>query len=239
MGFPDIVVSVPGQFQGLLHLFKGTSLTPGAQFDLTALPADTTILERSAWGPFWWVTAGDVNGDGLDDILGGATAADSPQAGAGTGVVAVIFGSADLPAIMNLGTQDPDVIIYGPTPSNPAIDFFANFGQDILVDDVNGDGVADIVASNGQGVFVVYGGAQLTSGTVIELAKPGPALGPGHPNTMRGVLQEPIVATPLEAQVTELAPPGYRRRRGDVMSNHCLRPRHLLGLARDAQVPSD
>ena len=102
--------------------------------------------------------AGDINGDGLDDIIVGATGTNSYA-----GAAYVIFGSTDgFNASLSLGdlTGEQGFALYGANAGADAVGISANAAGDI-----NGDGYDDIlvgsydVNSGGAGVtYVVYGG---------------------------------------------------------------------------------
>lgn len=79
-------------------------------------------------------TAGDLNDDGIDDIIVGAPFAES------TGIVYVVFGRAGLQGVVDLAADEQDVTIRGPGTGN---DFL---GDDMGVGDLNGDGVDDLAA---------------------------------------------------------------------------------------------
>ena len=86
------------------------------------------------------VAGGDVNGDGLSDLILGARGADA--SGADSGAAYVIFGTRrGFPAAIDLSALDPGdgVIIAGPAPGAAAGFCVASAG------DVNGDGVGDIL----------------------------------------------------------------------------------------------
>lgn len=83
-------------------------------------------------------SAGDINGDGRDDFVLGDAANTGPD---GTrrdaGAVYVYFGRETPPTEVDLAVQ-ADVTIYGAAPVQ-------RLGRDVLVRDVNDDGLADII----------------------------------------------------------------------------------------------
>ncbi len=125
-------------------------------------------------------SAGDVNGDGFDDLLIGAYRADaSGNAKSYAGDSYVIFGGASLPTtidLANLGTAG--ITIFGAGASDYS-------GRSVSAGDVNGDGFDDLLigasfadaSSNAKGSagdsYVIFGGASLP--TTIDLASLGTA----------------------------------------------------------------
>jgi hypothetical protein len=124
---------------------------------------------------------GDVNGDGIKDVLIGAMDDDGPDNSRFTcGAAYLVYGAQNFNMRADLLTLDgnppPGVIaIYGPQVSG-------RMGVWCDLGDVDGDGFADMVIgsdqinnANGQhvgGAFIVFGSANLPS--VIDLAAPGP-----------------------------------------------------------------
>jgi len=114
------------------------------------------------------VSAGDVNGDGKDDIIVSAYHADGPgNAISDAGEAYVVYGEAALPATSDLQTQ-ADVTIYGSGPTEWA-------GISVSTGDVNGDTREDLLVgahlAAGPGsiryhagrVYVIYGADNLSS----------------------------------------------------------------------------
>lgn len=154
-GIDDIIIGVPvadpnGNFSGESYVVFGSS-NPFSQFlDLSALNGSNgfvlngidadDISGRSVSG------AGDVNGDGIDDIIIGASSAD-PN-GNNSGESYVVFGSTGgFGPAFNLSTLDGTngFVLNG----NDAND---NSGGSVSgAGDVNGDGIDDLIigASNG------------------------------------------------------------------------------------------
>ncbi|WP_415380968.1 hypothetical protein [Halosimplex sp. TS25] len=110
----------------------------------------------------WTVSeAGDVNGDGVDDLIIGAPRNDS--AGPNSGAAYIVYGPAD-PGEVNL--SDADVTLRGVESNDLAGWSVSTAG------DVNGDGLDDVVigapyndsaAPNGGAAYVVYGDESLPS----------------------------------------------------------------------------
>ena len=112
---------------------KGTlDLASGDGF-LTVYGADA-----QDWLGFY-VTAADVNGDGIDDAVVGARNADGPQNGCNNcGEVYLIFGRKDLPKSIDIAAGQQDATIVGADPNDL-------FGHALAAGDVDGDGAADVI----------------------------------------------------------------------------------------------
>jgi hypothetical protein len=158
----DGLVNLAGQYTQVVDGASGNGVR--VFFDAPpvdgAIVADATngfnIVDGQAISSFVTALApaGDVNGDGIGDILIGApnTARDGESV---DGMVYVVFGKSD-PATVDLGALDAGFAIYGaPGPPVPL-----GLGVALLaVDDVNGDGLGDFLISDPQqgDVYLIFG----------------------------------------------------------------------------------
>ncbi|UCF66660.1 MAG: FG-GAP repeat protein [Acidobacteriota bacterium] len=119
----------------------GSSLP--ASIDLAEDGADVTFLGRKGalvYGQNMGraVAAGDLDGDGLDDIVLGAMFSMGPaDSRPGAGEVNIVFGSPSLTGTYDFELGQYDTIVYG--------DVGDALGSGVAVGDVNGDGTADLV----------------------------------------------------------------------------------------------
>jgi len=195
--YPDVIVGAP-QADGpdnsrtnvgeVYVFFGGPSLASTAVRDLRTSSADVTIF---GWGGLpntpspdqmgTALAAGDVNGDGLADIVVGAPGVSGPdgkrdQAGA----VYVFFGAPglvsgtvkDVGSSPASGPQGVDILIYGQAlvisiPGLPTFRLGESLGTTVAVGDIDGNRIGDIVTGGPQfsttnetlkgQVYVVFG----------------------------------------------------------------------------------
>lgn len=120
------------------------------------------------------LATGDLNGDGVADLVLGADDAGGPEnARPDSGDVYVLYGSRDLAPVIDLATRSADLTVYAAQSND-------DFGGALAVADVNADGANDLLLSseNAGGpedrrdsageAYIVFGPRE--RGTVIDLA---------------------------------------------------------------------
>ncbi|MCH7484686.1 MAG: FG-GAP repeat protein [Chloroflexi bacterium] len=179
-GVDDLIVGAPGVTagadprtdQGRAYVFFGSAALRGSVDLASDEPAFDFVLTGaegfSRVGQA--LTSGDVNGDGVADLVAGAPFAGrepgSPPGGPRTeaGAVYVVFGSSTLGGELNIAFDDADFTI-------TAEERFGQLGAAVAAGDVNGDGFDDVITAaplkdvdgltNAGEVYVFYGSAEL------------------------------------------------------------------------------
>lgn len=170
-GFDDLIIGAPGVDRGEFLLDYGASYvvfgTPGlpARIALDTLGSYGFVISGREFLGFCGYAvsgAGDVNGDGFDDLIVGAP--NAATGGNGAGESYVVFGKATLPPELYLDTLgNHGFVIAGIQPGDGAGGAVSGVG------DVNGDGFDDIAigadwaSPNGKAqagqTYVVFGSA--------------------------------------------------------------------------------
>jgi len=158
-GIADILVgargnNAGGDDAGAAYIFYGGNLASS----IDASVADVKLVGEDSTDLFGFSAAGagDVNNDGIDDILVGATADDSSQ-----GAAYIFYGSASLANSIDASAANVKLV------GEDASDVFGSSVSGVV--DINNDGIDDILVGaygddSSQGAaYIFYGSASLSS----------------------------------------------------------------------------
>jgi hypothetical protein len=180
-GVDDLIIAAPhaspagGVGAGEIYVIYGGTSLPST-IDLNSTAPSLTIYGDDAGDHFGsgidaGVAAGDINGDGVDDLAIGASLAD-PAGGSEAGEAYVIYGGASLPSTIDLNSTAADLTVYGDDAGD-------NFSYAVATGNINGDGTDDVIigargADPAGGVdagetYVIYGAASQPVGGIAEL----------------------------------------------------------------------
>jgi len=144
--YDDILISAPladgnldREDSGEVYLIMGRSVFP--DYVNVKTDADTLIegIDESDMAGTTMICM-DVNGDGLDDIILSASAANGiAETKEDSGEVYILLGRSNIPSKISLETFS-DIIIYGQ-------DAYDHFGNALAAGDLDGDGYMDLVAT--------------------------------------------------------------------------------------------
>ena len=159
-GYDDILIGAPYNDDGALsagsaYIVWGSAIESDADgvIDLGTIAADGTgvVLMSSEASDLagWSVSnAGDIDGDGIDDILVGAWGMSSQSANVGENAAYVVWGAAivdDVDGVIDFASLESDG---NGIPLLPQTDTYARTGYSVsAAGDVDGDGYADILVS--------------------------------------------------------------------------------------------
>ena len=169
-GIDDLIISVPENPRGSYVVFGGSQVGATGIVELSDINGSNGF--RIYGGNDFVRDAGDINGDGIDDLMIG----DAWAGPSGLGAISVVFGGSQVGATGALNPSDLDgsngFRIYGVTDLGTG----AIFGD---VGDINNDGINDLIILEGSdgganSAVVVFGDSQVgATGTVDPLALDG------------------------------------------------------------------
>ena len=184
-GYDDLIIGAHfagpnGNSSGETYIVYGGASAPGTggRFNLSTLNGINgfilTGIDADDRSGFSVSSAGDVNGDGYDDLIIGAPSAD-PNGNSSAGETYVIYGGASAPGTG--GVLDLSMLDGTNGFTVTGIDAYDNSGHSVSsAGDVNGDGYDDLIIGanradpNGDSrageTYIVYGGATGTESLV-------------------------------------------------------------------------
>ena len=164
--------------KGSAYVVRGGSDSSGTVIDV----ASSSRVQVKLYNAYSYdgvgeaIAAGDINGDGRDDLIAGISFTGPTFYDAFRGRVSVLFGS-DATRTVNQASQSPDLTIWGVNDDDAV-------GQAVSSGDLNGDGIQDLIfqANSEHGreqdpgvVYVVNGKTGWNLGSSWSVASIGPS----------------------------------------------------------------
>ncbi|MDZ8134730.1 MAG: hypothetical protein RM049_05420 [Nostoc sp. DedQUE04] len=179
-GIDDLIIGAEADAGQSYVVFGGTNLGSGGTFNLFDLNGTNGFIIINALVNLSASNAGDINNDGIDDLIFGTPIA-SPNDKSSAGQTYVVFGGTNLGSGGTLNLSDLNLsdlngtngfTINGIAEADFSGDSVSNAG------DINNDGIDDLIIgatgpnTNGKGTvgesYVVFGGTNLGSGGTLN-----------------------------------------------------------------------
>jgi hypothetical protein len=156
---PEVVPAAFALFGGSALATDGATIEAGGLGDFAVTAPERVMLTFATENG---VAAGDLSGDGIDDLAVGDLAADD-GALVDTGAVFVAFGGAGFAGVLDLAAAAADFTLYGPSENNLSFGAGAYYGG-LALGDLDGDGALDLAARDAARAYVLFG--PLTPGAI-------------------------------------------------------------------------
>jgi hypothetical protein len=171
-GFDDIIVSAPGRSATYL-LFGSPSFATMSDLDLAELTRSRGLLIELYATPTAVSPAGDVNGDGFDDVIIGMAHHTPPGRFEAGGVLIVYGAEVDLEASVDLSATLPDLTTTQIDGLNPRDEFGGAVAGGRSLDGIAPDDIllgAPGAAADAGEVYVLFGRTDLVIHEEIDVA---------------------------------------------------------------------